>query len=313
MLDPKLNTFISIAECGSFNKASEQLYMTPPSVMKQMDGLEAHLQIKLIERTSRGIKLTKAGESLYQDTKRLRAMADAAIATARTIAEEEKDVYTIRIGTSPLYPIGILINLWTKACDEKPEEASKFHFKIVSTRDSLNDLLPSLGKTVDMVLRPCDSHEMHARCFVKPIGYCRVFVSVSRSSPMASKTILTMNDFAGQHVVLYRRSDTVVMDQIATALEACPGIQISEVGFYNLEQFNQYANSNTILIANSLWNNFHPSMITVPVDWPYLLPYGIICAPEHSPQVDAFIGLIDSVNDSSTVYPLARSDIILFQ
>lgn len=64
MLDPKLNTFISIAECGSFNKASEQLYMTPPSVMKQMDGLEAHLQIKLIERTSRGIKLTKAGESL---------------------------------------------------------------------------------------------------------------------------------------------------------------------------------------------------------------------------------------------------------
>lgn len=164
-----------------------------------------------------------------------------------------------------------------------------------------------------MVLRPCDSHEMHARCFVKPIGYCRVFVSVSRSSPMASKTILTMNDFAGQHVVLYRRSDTVVMDQIATALEACPGIQISEVGFYNLEQFNQYANSNTILIANSLWNNFHPSMITVPVDWPYLLPYGIICAPEHSPQVDAFIGLIDSVNNSSTVYPLAQSDIILFQ
>ena len=45
-------------------------------------------------------------------------------------------------------------------------------------------------------------------------------------------------------------------------------------------------------------------MITVPVDWPYRLPYGIICAPEHSPQVDAFINLIDSVNDSSTVDPL---------
>lgn len=301
MLDPRLKTFIVIAECGSFNKASEKLYMTPPSVMKQMDSLEAHLQMKLIERTSRGVKLTDAGQSIYQDAKRMSAMSDAAIAAAQAIVSESQNIYTIRIGTSPLYPIRLLIDLWAKVCEENPEETSKFHFKIVSTRDSLNDLLPSLGKTVDVVLRPCDSREMHTRCYVKPIGYCRALCAVSRSSPLARKRILSLDDFAGQHVILYHRSDTIVMNQIADTLESCPNIQISEVGFYNLDQFNQYANTNAILIANSLWNDFHPSMVKVRVDWPYLLPYGLICAPEHSKQVDAFIDLIASVNSADII------------
>ena len=52
MYNPILDTFISVADCKSLNKAAEQLYISPTAVMKQMNALESHLSLKLLERTS---------------------------------------------------------------------------------------------------------------------------------------------------------------------------------------------------------------------------------------------------------------------
>lgn len=47
-------TFVTVADCGSFNKAAEELYISPPSVMKQLNALEKHLDLKLLDRTNQG-------------------------------------------------------------------------------------------------------------------------------------------------------------------------------------------------------------------------------------------------------------------
>ncbi|MDE7212602.1 MAG: LysR family transcriptional regulator, partial [Lachnospiraceae bacterium] len=69
MYNPQLETFLKVADAGSFNKAAEQSYITPTAVIKQMNLLEADLGVKLFERTHRGLKLTNAGSSLYDDAK----------------------------------------------------------------------------------------------------------------------------------------------------------------------------------------------------------------------------------------------------
>ena len=69
MLNPNLTTFLAVADCGSFNRASERLYISPPSVMKQINALEKHLELTLFTRTSQGIQLTAAGQVLYRRTK----------------------------------------------------------------------------------------------------------------------------------------------------------------------------------------------------------------------------------------------------
>ncbi len=51
MYNHMLDTFIAVADCGSFTKAAERLYISPTAVMKQMNALESHLDLKLIERT----------------------------------------------------------------------------------------------------------------------------------------------------------------------------------------------------------------------------------------------------------------------
>ena len=68
MYNPQLETFLRVADAGSFNKAAEKSYITPTAVIKQINLLEAELGVKLFERTHRGLHLTKAGKSLYQDT-----------------------------------------------------------------------------------------------------------------------------------------------------------------------------------------------------------------------------------------------------
>lgn len=69
MYNPQLETFIKVADAGSFNKAAEELYITPTAVIKQINLLESSLELVLFERTHRGIVLTSAGKSLYQDVK----------------------------------------------------------------------------------------------------------------------------------------------------------------------------------------------------------------------------------------------------
>ena len=71
MYNHQLETFIKVADSGSFNKASEELYVSPNAVMKQINLLENSLGFDLFVRTHRGVQLTPAGESLYRDAKYL--------------------------------------------------------------------------------------------------------------------------------------------------------------------------------------------------------------------------------------------------
>lgn len=69
MYNPQLDTFICVVEAGSFSKAADKLYISPPAVIKQINSLEKNLGVQLFARTHRGLVVTAAGESLYQDAK----------------------------------------------------------------------------------------------------------------------------------------------------------------------------------------------------------------------------------------------------
>lgn len=61
MYNHQLETFIRVADAGSFNKAAEESYITPTAIIKQINLLEDSLGVKLFKRTRRGLTLTKAG------------------------------------------------------------------------------------------------------------------------------------------------------------------------------------------------------------------------------------------------------------
>lgn len=99
MYNPQLETFLRVADAGSFNKAAEQAYITPTAVIKQINLLEADLDMKLFERSHRGLRLTKAGLSLYNDAKYIIQYCRDSVVRAKNAMQKDENV--IRIGTSP--------------------------------------------------------------------------------------------------------------------------------------------------------------------------------------------------------------------
>ncbi|KXF78046.1 LysR family transcriptional regulator [Paramesorhizobium deserti] len=69
-----MRAFIRVVEAGNFSRASESLGMPKATVTKLIQGLEAHLRTKLLNRTTRRVLVTHEG-ALYYD-RALRLLAD---------------------------------------------------------------------------------------------------------------------------------------------------------------------------------------------------------------------------------------------
>jgi DNA-binding transcriptional LysR family regulator len=73
--------FCEVARLGSFSAAAESLSYTQPAVSQQMAALERRAGTPLLERTTRGVRLTEAGEALLRHAE--------AILSQQTLAERE--------------------------------------------------------------------------------------------------------------------------------------------------------------------------------------------------------------------------------
>jgi len=62
----KLKIFYSVAEAGSFTKATINLNLSQSAISRQILSLENELKIKLFERHARGLSLTDNGEYLFK-------------------------------------------------------------------------------------------------------------------------------------------------------------------------------------------------------------------------------------------------------
>lgn len=60
----QLEYFTIVCEKGSFSQAAECLYTSQPNVSKVISSLEKELGRKLVERSSRGLRITPYGETV---------------------------------------------------------------------------------------------------------------------------------------------------------------------------------------------------------------------------------------------------------
>ena len=237
MYHPQIDTLIQVANAGSFSKAADKMYITPVSVMSQINALEKRIGVKLFERTNHGVELTDAGKSLYHDAQQLIAASERAIDRARQIAGAGQAV--IRIGTSILRPCKQLMDLWAKADDG----TQPFQIKLVPFEDdpaSITAMMKSLGNEIDCFVGPCDSAAWKESYSIYPLGICKCCIAVSRRHRLAKKEILCWDDMAGETLMLVKRAQSSVVDRIRDEIETFhPYIHIIDTpNFYDMESFN---------------------------------------------------------------------------
>lgn len=290
MLSQQLQVFLQVADCGSFSKAAKQLLVTPASVMKHINTLENRLGVTLLKRSNQGIELTAAGKSLYKDGKKLLVSAESAVTRAKNAAAEG---ITIRVGSSLLNPSRVLTDLWAPLRERYPEY--KFHIvPYEDTREQILSVVSWLGDRIDLLVGSFNSKAMQeAACYLN-LGEYRLCVAVPHGHPLALRKELTLQDLHGEHLVMVKSGDTELLDHFHDMLKMThPQIIVEETGYYyDMDTFNTCEQTGSLLLTLDAWANIHPSLVTLPIQWDYQVPYGILYAKKPSDDVERFIEII---------------------
>ena len=96
--------FIAVAEELHFGRAAERLHIAQPSLSQQIRRLEAQLGVSLLERNSRNVHLTPAGQALLQEGRKMLSQAQQAIQTVRAAGAPRLTVGFYGSAASELLP-----------------------------------------------------------------------------------------------------------------------------------------------------------------------------------------------------------------
>lgn len=295
MFNPQLETFLCVADAGSFNKAAEKLYISPPAVIKQINLLEESLQLKLFVRTHRGLILTRAGQSLYQDARYIIQYCKDSITRARNAMQQSENVITI--GTSAMTPAQVLVDLWPKVQMHCPD----IKFRLVpfeNTPENAREILASLGTHIDVVAGIFDETMLRLRqCAGLQLSMEPICAAVSIHHRLAKKQQLTIRDLYGERLLLMKRGWSRYVDELREDLwKHHPQIEIIDFDFYDMSVFNRCENDGCVLMAIENWRNVHPLLKILPVEWDYQIPFGLLHSPTPSLTVQAFLKAVETVN-----------------
>nr|WP_315197226.1 LysR family transcriptional regulator [uncultured Aquabacterium sp.] len=90
-----MTVYVAVAEEESFAGAARRLGMSPPAVTRAIAALEDRLGVKLLNRTTRHVRATEAGERYLDDARRVIAAADEADEAAVGINAQPRGHMTV--------------------------------------------------------------------------------------------------------------------------------------------------------------------------------------------------------------------------
>lgn len=114
-------SFLITADHKSITSAAKALYITPASLMQQINLLEDNLGFKVFCRSNRGVTLTKAGERLYGGCSRLLNECETLLQECREIANADDSL--IRVSVARPYH---LVRLGERYQSEHPDIRFEF-------------------------------------------------------------------------------------------------------------------------------------------------------------------------------------------
>lgn len=236
MYNPQLETFIAVAENGSFSKAAEALYVTPTAVMKQINALEERIGITLFNRTNHGLQITEAGKSFLQDAEYIMDYSGRAVEKARDIDAKEKR-QSVRIGTSIMTPAKFLLDIWT----EMQKHTSALQIELIpfdNTPENAREILKNLGKHIDVVAGIYDDGFLVDRgCQALHWEDKTLALAVPFAHPLCDKSVITFDDLKNTKIMFITRGWHVMDDMRKDLL--LKGIELIDFDFFNINVFKK--------------------------------------------------------------------------
>ncbi|PJG45497.1 hypothetical protein CAF53_22420 [Sphingobium sp. LB126] len=148
-----MQVIVAIAEQGGFATAGRQLGLSAPAITRIVTDLETQLNVKLVARTTRSVRLTEAGQRYVDDARRILAAVDDAGDAARGIHGELRG--RVNVTASVLFGRLFVSDLLVAFLRLHPgmEIATLYVDRVVQLSDENQDIAVRVGALADSSLR----------------------------------------------------------------------------------------------------------------------------------------------------------------
>ncbi|CAM5181613.1 DNA-binding transcriptional regulator, LysR family OS=Bosea thiooxidans OX=53254 GN=SAMN05660750_04257 PE=3 SV=1 [Bosea thiooxidans] len=187
-----IEAFIQIAELGSFNKAAEKLHVTQTGLTRRIQRLEAHVGLKLIDRTTRTVALTSIGREFLPEAQRMVDAVDRSFERLKTMSRFSTGDITIASVPSLMY--GRLPRILRSYATRHPSNRVEI---LDRTSTLVIEAVRRRQAEFGLHVQPPNQPDLHNEVLVRDpfVVYCR------NDHPLAGRPAIAWADLAGHDLI----------------------------------------------------------------------------------------------------------------
>ncbi len=209
MIDQKLKTLLTVAECRNFTKAASILSLTQPAVSHHISLLENELGVSIFIRQKNGLKLTDSGKVVVKYAKRMQALEDG---LKSTLADSEKHITRLRIGITHTAESNLVAEVLAQYGSENPD------IMITIMTHSIKNLYTKL-ENYELDLAIVEGTPNSSLCNSLLLDTDYLVCAVSNDNPISRQAMITIEQLRHQRMILrLPKSGTVSL--LASSLES---------------------------------------------------------------------------------------------
>ena len=276
-----LRIFVEIARRGSFRSAAQTLHLSEPAASQAMAQLESLLAVKLLDRTTRTVRVTEVGSSFLVDAERILDGLDRSVKSVRDYAKTGRATVTLSCLSSTVY------RLLPPALTEM--RRSHPGINVVFKDDNMRGILASLeNDECDLAIVSDDA--MNKRALSIPLIKDTFQVVCPASHPLAKQQRISGTDLSGYDLVMLRRGSGI-RDSFDRAIEQ-RGIKMSVIHettqVHTLLGLVESGLGATVLPSMLCPPESHPTTVVRPLIKPSVMrSLGLVYPPGKDPSIGA--------------------------
>lgn len=284
MYNPAIDTFIRVAELGSFSKAAEESYISPSAVIQQINHLEGTLNVRLFVRSKKGVTLTQAGEYFLLESKALIQRCSDIRSHLLTFSEHAAG--SVLFGTNEFHAPRKIYDYWPAfAAGNSSSTLSSYSFN-----QSGSDIRPD----TDLIEGVFFSEPIWQNNFIfHKVADVSLALLVSENSVLAKHSIISEIDLKNHTVLTIKRGISEACDLMGDDLKRA-NIGVEETEIYSTSVLIDCMENDKPVIIPDCWNGLHPHSKTISFIREYKCPYGFFLSKTASNAAKMFIRFIHS-------------------
>ncbi|MGL5640617.1 MAG: LysR family transcriptional regulator [Paraclostridium sp.] len=199
----QLRYLIEVAETGSMNKASKNLFLSQPNLSNAIMSLEQEFNIKIFNRTNRGVELTKEGKDFLIYAKYIISQVDNIQNIYSNLSEEK--AFTLEISSGKLFDLGVVLSELYKKIDAKKIKVSIKETYKEKVIDDVASMKSEIGIfAISNIQERVWKNIIEAKKLeFNPILKDKLYIYVGENSPLYNKQIINpeeLNDYICVHL-----------------------------------------------------------------------------------------------------------------